>query len=242
MWGDIRAAFSFLTIVPLAYVEGRKPGWSFAWYPLVGLFIGVILALIAHFSPFSPNITAFIVVFGWAFLTGGLHLDGFGDSADGLLATVSPERRLEIMKDPRTGTWAVAGLILLLLGKWTTVSSVSPLMFIVPPVIGRWAMVVAAYTFPYGRKSGVGAYFRDGLGRTQLVVATLSMLIVVGLVSFTTTPALLVLIPVALIVIFIVGRWASQRLGGGITGDIYGALCELLELLCLLGLSLWVRG
>lgn len=238
MWSDIRAAFSFLTILPLGYVEGRKPGWSFAAYPLIGLCIGAILALIAHFSPFTPDITAFLVVSGWAILTGGLHLDGFGDSCDGLLATAAPERRLEIMKDPRTGTWAVAGLILLLLGKWTTVATVSPIMLIVPPVIGRWGMVVAAYAFPYGRVSGVGGYFRDGLGRVQLALTTLSTLLIVGLVGVATNPSLFILIPLALAVIWSVGNWAARRLGGGITGDIYGGLCELLELMCLLGLNL----
>ncbi|NJO83138.1 MAG: adenosylcobinamide-GDP ribazoletransferase [Blastochloris sp.] len=242
MWGDIRAAFSFLTILPLGHVEGRKPSWSFAWYPLVGLGIGSILMVIARFSPFGSDITAFLVVLGWAILTGGLHLDGFGDSCDGLLATVSPERRLEIMKDPRTGTWAVAGLMLLLLGKWTMVATIAPIMFIVPPVIGRWGMVVAAYAFPYGRASGVGGYFRDGLGRVQIALATLSMVMIVALIGLATHPAVLALIPLAAIVIFGFGRWSAQRLGGGITGDIYGALCELLELLCLLGLSLWVSG
>jgi adenosylcobinamide-GDP ribazoletransferase len=241
MWNDVRAAFSFLTILPLGYAQGRKPGWSFAWYPLVGLVIGGALALIAVLSPFNLSITALLILLAWVILTGGLHVDGFGDACDGLLATVEPERRLAIMKDPRAGTWAVVGLILLLLGKWTTLTTVSPALLIAPPVAGRWAMVCAAYAYPYARRSGLGAYFRDGLGRGQVAVASA---IALATIALTVRDPLLILIVVgaAALTAALFGRWAAQRLGGGLTGDVYGALCELTELLCLLGLSAWVNG
>lgn len=242
MWADVRAAFSFLTILPLGYVEGRKPGWSFGWYPLVGLAIGALLTLIASISPFAPNVTAALVLLAWIISTGGLHLDGFGDSCDGVLATVSIEKRLEIMKDPRTGTWAVVGLIMLLLIKWTTLSTVPPVLLIVPPVVGRWGMVIAAYAFPYARPSGLGAYFREGLGRTQVVLATVLMLLIVGAVASTQSPAVLFAIPLAFLITWGIGTWVARRLGGGLTGDIYGAICEFIEVCCLLGLSLWVAG
>lgn len=243
MWYDARTAFAFLTILPLGgEIAGRKPGWSFTWYPLVGLCIGGVLVLVAHISPFRPGVTAFLVVCAWAILTGGLHLDGFGDSCDGLLAIVTPERRLDIMKDPRTGTWAVAGLILLLLGKWTAVATFPPILLLLPPVVGRWGMVVTTYAFPYARPSGLGAYARDGLGRCQVALATLATVVIVGGIGWATHPAILVAIPLALATIVGVGTWAARRLGGGITGDVYGAMCECLELLCVLGLSLWANG
>jgi adenosylcobinamide-GDP ribazoletransferase len=240
MWADVRAAFSFLTILPLGYVEGRKPGWSFGWYPLVGLAIGAVLAGITALSPFAPNVTSALVLLAWIISTGGLHLDGFGDSCDGVLATVSVEKRLEIMKDPRTGTWAVVGLIVLLLTKWTTLSTVSPLLLIVPPVVGRWSMVIAPYTFPYARSSGLGAYFREGLGRSQIALATVLMLVIVGAVASTQSFAVLLAIPLALVITLGIGAWAARRLGGGLTGDVYGAICELIEVCSLLGLSVWV--
>ena len=117
MFDDIRSAFSFLTILPFGFPKDRKVGWSFAWYPLVGLFIGGMLMGVAEVSPLTHQLTALLVLFTWIFITGGLHLDGFSDSCDGLLATVSPQKRLAIMKDPRTGSWAVIGLIVLLLTK-----------------------------------------------------------------------------------------------------------------------------
>lgn len=242
MWADLRAAFSFLTILPLGYADGRKPGWSFAWYPLVGACIGLMLALVAAYSPFAPMITAFLVVLVWVILTGGLHLDGFGDSCDGVLATVNPERRLEIMKDPRTGTWAVAGIVLLLLGKWVSVTAIHPALLLLPPVLGRWGMVLAAYAFPYGRASGLGGYFKDGLGRVQVGIATGLMLVVVGLMAWLMTPWVIALVPLVGGLVWALGLWVMRRLGGGLTGDIYGALCELTELACLMGLSLWASA
>jgi adenosylcobinamide-GDP ribazoletransferase len=241
MWADLRTAFSFLTILPLGQVEGRKGGWSLAGYPLVGLFVGGLLALLAQVSPFAPGVTAFLVLAAWAIITGGLHLDGFGDSCDALLATVEPARRLEIMKDPRAGSWAVVGLLLLLLGKWVTIGSLAPVWLLLPPVIGRWVMAMGAALYPYARASGLGSYFRAGLGRAQLITATLLTLSIALLLTRSLLP-LLVVLSAGLLTLFGLGAWAARRLGGGLTGDVYGAMCEFCELLCLLGLSLWASA
>lgn len=229
MWDDMRSAFSFLTILPLGFPEGRKTGWSMAWYPLVGMFIGGMLMGVAEVSPFNRGLTAFMVLFAWVFITGGLHLDGFGDSCDGLLATVSPAQRLDIMKDPRSGSWAVIGLILLLLAKWQAIQHVPLELLILPPVLGRWAMVLAVYHFPPARPSGLSAFFRDGLGRRHVLIATLMAYLMTSQFDFVFALMMGVL---CFTVLF--SKWSASRLGGGLTGDVYGAICELTELLCLL--------
>jgi adenosylcobinamide-GDP ribazoletransferase len=181
----------------------------------------------------TPEARAFVVLLLWVVITGGLHLDGFGDACDGLLATTSPEQRLEIMKDPRTGSWAVVGLVLLLLGKWVLITPVEPRWLLAPPVVARWAMVLAAYHFPYARTTGIGGYFRDGLGRAQWLAAGLTTALLLILAAGLIEPGLLVLglIPVLTVALF--GRWAAARLGGALTGDVYGAIGELSELLAL---------
>lgn len=233
MLADLLAAFAFLTILPIRTVSTNPPGRIFAYFPLVGLVIGAAVSGVASLQFLSRDITAFLSLAVWAILTGGLHLDGFGDSCDGLLATTTPDRRLEIMKDPRTGVYAVVGLTLLLLGKWVALREVAPLLLVLPPIMGRWALALAAYFYPYARTSGVGAHFRDGLGRAQIVAATAFAGIIVAPFGW---PLWLVAL-VAPITVVIVGRWASSRLGGGLTGDVYGALCELTELLYLFVLS-----
>jgi adenosylcobinamide-GDP ribazoletransferase len=233
---SLRAAFGFLTILPVGGQPLEQPGRAFAWFPLVGLFIGTFLVLIAQFAP--PTLAPFLIVVAWVVMTGGLHLDGFGDSCDGLFATTTPERRLEIMKDPRTGTWAVVGLVVLLIGKVSLVSQVAPLLLVVVPVVGRYAMVSAALFYPYARPTGLGAYFRNGLTAREGWIATFLAIVVVLLIATQNHRALPTLI-VAPVVVLLVGRWTARRLGGGLTGDVYGFICELTELLCLVGL-VWV--
>jgi adenosylcobinamide-GDP ribazoletransferase len=236
---DLRGAFAFLTIIPVGSPHVERPGRVFAYFPLVGLAIGVVVALVASSRLFPPDVTAFLALAVWVILTGGLHLDGLGDSCDGLFSTTTPERRLEIMKDPRAGSWSVVGLALLLLGKWIALREVSPAVLILPPIIGRWSMALAAYGFPYARSSGLGAYYRDGLGRAQVIVASLlTGVVAIFVVSATNDERALALLAVGPLVVLIFGRWAAHRLGGGLTGDIYGAICELTELLCLLVLTI----
>lgn len=233
MIADLRAAFAFLTVIPVGYVAGRKPGYSFTWFPLVGLVIGGLLVLVNGITPLP--LRGFILLAVWVAFTGALHIDGFADSADGLLASVSVERRLEIMKDPRTGVFAVTAVGLLLIGKFACLSaSPSPYVVLAAPVAARWVMVAAAFGYPYARSGGLGGFFRDGLGRAQLIGATVIAVVVVGAVGVAYPAAWLILIAAPLIVL-IGGKWAASRLGGGLTGDVYGALCEVTELIILVG-------
>lgn len=231
MLSDIRAAFSFLTILPLGSPSGRKRGWSFAWFPLVGLCIGALLVAIAAWSPFDRELSAFLILLVWVVISGGLHLDGFGDSCDGLLAAVEPEARRRIMRDPRAGMWAVAGTILLLLGKWLAIRAAPAEMLILAPVLGRWALVLVAYAFPSATEDGLAATFRDGLARRHVLIAA------VWVVILLTHIELLVLALGCCLFTLALGWWAARRLGGGLTGDTYGAVCELTELLSLLALA-----
>jgi adenosylcobinamide-GDP ribazoletransferase len=229
MWRDVAGAFAFLTVFPLDLdFSSRKPGWIFSYFPLVGLFIGGCLYGLARLLTLSPSMEAWLILLVWVVLTGGLHLDGLGDSCDGLLAVAAPERRLEIMKDPRTGSWGVIGLCLLLLGKWAALSEADPRDVLLCPIMGRWAMVLAAKFFGYARPSGsgTGRYFRQGLGWPQVLGAS-----ALAIASALLINPLVVLVPP--LIVLVIGKWAARRLGGGLTGDAYGALCELTELACL---------
>ena len=244
MLNDLRTAFSFLTILPVGTAENPQPGQSFAYFPLVGLVIGFILSGTALLldGRTTPEIQAFILLALWVILTGGLHLDGFADSCDGLLATTEPARRLEIMKDPRVGSWALIGVVLLLLGKWSALQGITPIMLIILPVLGRWGMVLAAYAFPYARAAGVGAYFRNGLGRSQVIAASVMSIVIVTIVAFATQPLFVLVILLPPVIVYLTGKWVAGRLGGGLTGDVYGALCEAIELIVLLVLVTWARN
>lgn len=231
MIADILGAFSFLTVIPISQEQQpAKPGRIFAFFPLVGLAIGLLLSGIRAIEGISAGLSAFLVLLAWVVITGGLHLDGFGDACDGLFATTTPEKRLVIMKDSRAGMWGVVGAVMLLLGKWITVAEIKPLLLILPPVMGRLAMVLAARLFSYARPSGTGRYFREGLEPLQVTIAVFTAVFIGVLFGWPYALTILI-VPVTVLV---AGRWAANRLGGGLTGDVYGWLCELTELACLL--------
>lgn len=240
------AAFHFLTILPLPgthHLADEDWGRATAWYPAVGLALGAILAALDWGLRWlwPAGVAAALLLLAWVVLTGALHLDGFVDCCDGLLAPVSRERRLEILRDVHVGAFGLVGAVLLLLLKYTALVAM-PAPFRLPgllliPVLGRWAMSGAVLLWPYARPSGgLGRLAQTGAGRSQLAVATLTTLLAVGLAWWAGLGwAALALLALTAAVVLIAARWVQARIGG-LTGDVYGALCELTEAVCLLAL------
>lgn len=251
MLADLRAALGLLTVLPGGPLPDR-PGGAVAWFPLVGLIVGAGTAAAAWgasllLPPAATPAAAFLTLLAWVALTGGLHLDGLADACDGLVAAVPPARRLEIMRDPRAGSWAVVGVALLLLGKWAALlpllaaardNAALLLLLTLPPLVGRGAMALAVAGWPSARPGGLGDAMRNGLGARHLALAGVTVLLAVaaGRIAFghaATAGAVLGLLAGAGL-----AAWGARRLGGGLTGDVYGAVCEVAELACLLGV-LW---
>jgi len=235
MWQELILAFSFLTTIPmpaLAYQPGLL-GRAGRWFPLVGLVIGGALT-VAHWGLslfFPPLLTAALVITLWAALTGGLHLDGLADCCDGLLAATSRERRLEIMRDPRTGAFAVIGVVLFLLLKVTAVAALPTALpaLLLAPTWARWLLLWVARQ-PLARPSGLGADFAAGLTpRRQWWALLLPLLLFLSFFSSQTALAALAAVGLTGWLIYI----ARQRLGG-VTGDVYGLVVEMSELVILL--------
>jgi adenosylcobinamide-GDP ribazoletransferase len=115
-------AISFLTIIPLGRggfqtrpydLPPERMGRVMAYYPAVGLIIGLCLVLAYHLLDArfpSALVDAFIILF-YVFLTGALHMDGLADSADGLLGGWDRQERLEIMKDSRIGSLGAIAIV-----------------------------------------------------------------------------------------------------------------------------------
>ena len=232
---DILCAFSLLTILPIPFGwldAKRTPARAMAAYPFVGLVLGVLLMLAYWVSQaiLPPLVSAALIVVTWAVLTGGLHLDGWADCCDALPATATRERRLEILQDPRLGSFGSIGLALLLMCKFAAVASLPRVgvALILAPTLGRWAIVNVAAAFPLARPDGMAAHFRAGLGRRELAWVTLTAAAICGLAGWM---GLLAFVAAALAALAF-GRWATSRLGG-VTGDVYGATCEWVEMVVL---------
>lgn len=218
--------------------EPRDLGRSPLYFPLVGLIIGVLAAAFyaAADSIFPSAVVASLLVVGLVMLTGGIHLDGFMDTVDGVFSGRPRERKLEIMRDSRVGAFGALGVACLLLIKFTLIyelpSGCVPGILLVMPVISRWAMVYAIARFPYAREEGMGRLHSEYTGTKELIiVSAVTLLISVAAAG----PAGLLLLIAAWGFTEILCRYFIVHLGG-LTGDTYGAVNETCEVFVLLGL------
>ncbi len=185
---------------------------------------------------FPPFLNAVLIVAAWAALTGGLHLDGLADCADGLLPQVDRVRRLEILRDPRAGAFGVIALVLALLLKTATVAAaVAPVAaLLLAPLWARWTLLLGARQ-PSARADGLGARFATGLTPRILAQALASVLLATVLIVLwrgqlaLAAMAILAAHGVAIAVIAL----ARRRLGGA-TGDVLGLIVEGSEVAVLL--------
>ncbi|MCX7680431.1 MAG: adenosylcobinamide-GDP ribazoletransferase [Anaerolineae bacterium] len=233
-------ALHFLTRLPLppqevSLEEVGRSAWAF---PAVGALIGLLLAGADWLSDslFPPALRAAFLLVLWVAVTGALHLDGFVDCCDALLAARPPEARLEILRDTHVGAFGVVGAVILLLVKYaalsTCLSTETWAALLLAPTLGRWAMVYAMARYPAARPTGIGRTVREFAGGRALWRATMLALPVLlarplaGLAAFGLAWLFTVLF----------ARWVQRRIPG-FTGDVYGALCECVEVVVLLTLA-----
>jgi adenosylcobinamide-GDP ribazoletransferase len=232
-------AVQFLTVVPPLVRRQLTPeelGRAVGWFAFIGLLLGVALAGFdfALGLVFPPGVTAALLLTVWVLATGALHLDGFLDACDGLFGGHTPEARLRIMRDERVGAFAVIGGILLLLVKYSCLAGLASraVALIVAPTVGRWGMAVAVVAFPYARPEGSGRWMKDHAGWRQVTLASITALVTAALAARWLGLAVVAL---AALMAVAGAAFVLRRLPG-LTGDVYGALCELLETLALLAL------
>jgi len=239
-------ALTFLTRVPLPApkvdVTSEEFSRSYRYYPLVGLAIGLLLWLLAKaLTPyFPPLVLGALLLVAELMLTGGLHLDGFMDSMDGLLSARSPERILEIMKDSRIGAHACMALVGLLLLKFTLLASLTSHQFsilLVMPMLSRWVFQIGVVGFPYARTQGLGKGIHE---TTHWIPFLLSGCLVLGTSFYFAQFAGLIAFGVCVITVTLLAARISSLLGG-LTGDLYGAFIELSEVVCLLAAFPFLR-
>ncbi len=226
-------ALGFLTSIPVrtSTPQAGDLGRAAIWFPFVGVIIGVVLVvtqlILTRF--FAPLLAGALIVVVWIALTGGLHLDGLADCGDGLLSATSRERRLEIMRDPRLGTFGGMVLIMHLVIKTLAVASLTaPIALLLAPALARWLMLFVAQQ-PAARPGGLGAAFSAGLPKESWIGAAIIplMLIVPG------APRSIFAALAAALVTFGIVRLARSRLGG-VTGDVFGMTIEVVEVVVLL--------
>jgi adenosylcobinamide-GDP ribazoletransferase len=238
-------ALTFLTVFPwprFGEVNSGDLARSLFWFPWVGAVLGVVYwgagAGLSHYVP-APAAAALLLTLT-VVLTRGLHLDGLADTVDGLGGGDTPEARLAIMKDSRLGAFGAVSLVLVLLLKFSFLLALLDRGLardlVLFPIISRWGIVVLASLAPYARPGGgLGQAMTEGATSRLLAGATLSAFVLSILAAGFTGPLSLVL---AALVVWGLSRYFRRRLGG-VTGDVYGAVNEILETLVLGVAVLW---
>jgi adenosylcobinamide-GDP ribazoletransferase len=250
-------AIRFLTLIPLPFMPAmtsdnyeKTIARSMAWFPLVGLLIGLIacLAGLAFGALWNDLARAVAVVVSIGVVTAGLHLDGLSDTFDALMSWRPRDRKLEIMKDSRIGAMGAIALIAVILLKVAFIVAAGDGWWrnvLVAVVLGRWADLYGIFFFPAAREGGLGRNFRDFIRRGDFLFATVQMAVIVVAVSVVGLPveawpaALLrgaMAFGLVLVVAHIIfARWTKSL--GGLTGDTYGAMCEIGETVVLGAMS-----
>ena len=250
-------------------------GKSVVAFPYVGLIIGLILALLyGILSPFIPLVPLMLIIVVAEFLiTGGLHADGLMDTSDGLFSGRERERKLEIMKDSRIGSFGVVAFVFVTLLKWQLLTAIPtaefiPMALIMMPLMSRWSLVLSIRSYPYAREQGMGAAFANLAPKHVITYNTLStffmpiVILLIGVILYTllygvysifsiadvgyvvglgvlvyATLGIFQINIVSMIITYIINRILNHYIVkqlGGTTGDTYGFVVEVTEVLLLL--------
>lgn len=227
----------FLTRIPINVhlkVDEEDFLGGISYFPIVGLVIGMFVVSMHYIGYLLGGafLAAVMAVVGEVFITGGLHLDGLGDTFDGLYSNRSKEKILEIMKDSRLGTNAALAIFLNLLLKVALIYSLDIgkvyAILLLMPVFSKLCVVYAARFSVYARKSGMGNLFIGKTTNKHLIIAIISTAFIC-IVNIKALPFIFVG--------FCFSIWYVKHVRtkiDGMTGDTLGALCELAEIVYLL--------
>jgi adenosylcobinamide-GDP ribazoletransferase len=224
------SAIQFITIIPVGRADAFEPTKMIPFFPVVGLFLGMLTAFFDQLATalWSRPVASLLDILFLAVLTGAFHLDGLGDSADGLLGQRSKEKALTIMKDSRLGTMGMVAIVFGLALKWAGIAGLEAnrsLLLVIVPAYARAGMLFGMRFLEYGRPAGgTGVdFFKSKLKWSAFwgLTAPVVMSVFLGWAAFW-----LILSFVALTALLI---WYYKRRLGCITGDMLGAMAEVLE-------------
>ncbi|MEH7382844.1 adenosylcobinamide-GDP ribazoletransferase [Bacillus sp. JJ1533] len=247
-------SLQFLTALPIKMslpMDKIHVEKSIQTFPLLGLLQGVLYSLLLlvlmEWTPFSLLATAFIIWLCTIILSGGIHLDGWMDASDAFFSYQDKEKRLDIMKDPRTGAFGVLSVIILLSCRFlfiyeilASLSALSFLLIMFIPFLSKGVMGMVLLAVPAVRKDGLASYFKKAARPNTLNIYPIYLVALLSLIAFIDIHFIL---PVLTLVVVAIGCYfficrKSIKWFGGITGDVLGASAEGTE--NILWLTLWL--
>lgn len=234
-------ALMFMTRLPVPKIAGEGAGdlaRAAPWLPVVGALIGALVALgVILGTSITPWVGALAGLLVWVLVTGGLHVDGLSDVADGLgAAHGNPDRFIEVARDPHLGSFGAIAIALQLVAKLVLLAAIAERLpaddlaagLILTAAWARWATLALGRAVP-PLTEGLGSRLAAGIN-TQTVALEAATLAILSLVF---APLLLAAIPLTLAFAL---YWRARL--GGMTGDCHGASIEIMESLLLVALLL----
>ncbi|WP_026575286.1 adenosylcobinamide-GDP ribazoletransferase [Bacillus sp. UNC438CL73TsuS30] len=243
----------FFTAVPIPRelpMDSKYLGKAVQAFPLLGLFQGIIYAvllyLLIEFTPFSHLAVAFFLWLVTILLTGGIHLDGWIDASDAYFSYGSKEKRLEIMKDPRTGAFGVLSVIVLLSCRLffifeitETTQLLTYILIAAIPFFSKSVMGVLLVKVPPAKKEGLAAMFQQAVSPKLVSIYPVFIILFAALVVVLNEKMIgVVILFLAAVGCYLLCRRNALNWFGGITGDVLGASVEGTEVL--LWMTLWL--
>ena len=244
--GSMMIAFSMYSRIPVPQVQWTKERMKYAmcFFPLIGAVIGLmeygaILLFRTMGFPFLAQILPVVIPVAD---TGGIHMDGLLDVIDAKSSHGETEKKLEILKDPHTGAFAIIGCaiyFLLYLAFFMEMRPVKIPAFCITFVITRALSGLSVVSFPMAKKSGLAAAFSDGAHK-RVVGTVMVLYLIISLLAVWLLTGVLAVSGVFAIsfVVFLYYYHMSKREFGGITGDLAGYFLQILELALVMGLAI----
>jgi len=233
------AAIQFITVLPVGKTNIYDPEGMIPYFPVVGIILGTLVSIFDQFALlFWPKpVVSLLDVILLIILTGAFHLDGLGDSADGFFSHKSREKALSIMKDSRIGVMGMVAIFCTLSLKWAGITNLDThrsLLLVLVPAYARGGMIFGVQLLDYGRPDGGTGYglFQNPMRKT----AYIGLLVPVALSIFAGWQGLLLNIVFALSVAAIIVYYKKKM--GCITGDMLGGMCEMLEAILFITVSM----
>ncbi|EPR41981.1 MULTISPECIES: adenosylcobinamide-GDP ribazoletransferase [Desulfococcus] len=227
---NLISAIQFITRLPVGRPGTFEPVGMIPFFPIVGLLIGALLAAFDHAASqlWSRNMTAILDGVFLIWITGAFHIDGLGDTADGLYGNRPRDKALRIMKDSRIGAMALVTVISALAVKWGAIADLDrhrALFLLIIPAYARGSMLFGFRFLSYGRPDGGTGH---ALFRKPLTFGDFwGLSIPIGLSALAGFQGLAVTV-VFIAVVVAVLQFYRRRMGC-ITGDMLGAMTEIME-------------
>lgn len=238
LWNSFKIAFAMYSKIPMPYSDWKKENmqYSMCFFPLIGIVIGGLIWLWSKalvWLPLDGQLGTVVYLLIPLFITGGIHFDGFLDTQDALNSHQSKEKKLEILKDPHTGAFAIISGIayyLLAFGIWSEVGPKSVQILSVGFVLSRALSGLSVVSFRLAKNSGLAATFSESAQKKKVKITMYAYLLLCAVLMLFLQTWLAVAAIIIAAVIFFYYRHVCYKEFGGMSGDLAGYFLQLCEL------------